>query len=497
MPFWKRKKPEAKAVAEAKKDPMWSSYDLEPISQEISDARSSLINNRSFQRAAPRAKGVAMDSACGTGAPAMGGYGNVNQVALSYYAAANSFIGYQAMAIIAQNWFVTKACSMFVRDAVKKWYEISVNDETGMTAEQIKQIEKWDKDYKLKKNMIEGETFNGFFGIRHILFKHTNPSFDYSKPFNPDSWSYGEYAGMSQIDPYWITPEFEGDDLTDPTRIGYYDPTYWYVDGRRYHKSHFVILYGDEVADYLKPTYWYGGISKTQKLYERLYASERTANEAPQLTMTKRIIYRTMDLVKAQANKLGLMKAMQAQTEYMNNYSQVAVGTNEAIGTLETSLTDLNEVIMGQYGLSCAIMGVPITKMMGTSSNGFGTGETDEDYYISSVEELQGNACSWIAQAHYARLVPTLIKPKFGVEPEIELSWNKIKVMSEKEQAEVNLINSQSDALQVGIGSVDNIDVAKRLIADANSGYTGMELPMQQDPEDDFGDGLGDPDGES
>ena len=42
------------------------------------------------------------------------------------------------------------------------------------------------------------------------------------------------------------------------------------------------------MPDTLKPSYNYGGIPLPQLIYERVYAAERTANEAPQLALSKR-----------------------------------------------------------------------------------------------------------------------------------------------------------------------------------------------------------------
>ena len=96
--------------------------------------------------------------------------------------------------------------------------------------------------------------------------------------------------------------------------------------GKRYHKSHFIILSGDPVADYLKPTYRYGGISKAQQVYERVYAGERTANEIPQLVMTKRMNVRKTDLAKAQANKAKFIETLNAASEFRDNYGTQVIG---------------------------------------------------------------------------------------------------------------------------------------------------------------------------
>lgn len=488
MRFWgKKTKPQAEVAPKAKEPEFSTSPELQEIGSEMAKARAEMISSRTVQRKAPTPNGTAgtaMDSV-GPGQVGLGGMDYVNQVVLSYYAASSSFIGYFAMAIIGQHWLVIKGNTMAVKNAVKKWYDISVNDGTPLDSDQIKYIEKMDKAYRLKQNMIQAVHMRNQFGIRHVLYKHTNPNFDYSQPFNPDSWGVGEYAGISQIDPYWIVPEIDDEDLTDPTRIGFYEPTFWVVNGRRYHKSHFVILYGAEVSDYLKPTYRYGGISKNQQAYERIYAAERTANEAPQLAMTKRqFVQSVKSLPAVQAGKSAITEKIKNSVDYMNNYGRLIIGADETMSKFETSLSDLTDVINNQFQLIAAIYGEPVSAFMSTEMGGFSSGETEENFSLSNVEELQGNDLREIADAHYARLVPTMIKPKMKIDPEIEMSWRPLKVMSAKERAETNNLNANTDSILDSLGYIDKIDGAKRLINDPDSGYSGMELPIDFDCED-------------
>ena len=124
------------------------------------------------------------------------------------------------------------------------------------------------------------------FGVRIALFviESEDPDY-YVKPFNADGVTPGSYKGISQIDPYWCTPELSQRAASDPTALDFYEPTYWIINGRRVHKSHLVIMRGPDVGDILKPSYLYGGLSVPQLIYERVYAAERTANEAPQLCL--------------------------------------------------------------------------------------------------------------------------------------------------------------------------------------------------------------------
>ncbi len=74
--------------------------------------------------------------------------------------------------------------------------------------------------------------------------------------------------------------------------------------------------------------------------------------------------------------------------------------------------------------------------------------------------------------------------------------------MSEKEQAEVNNIKANTDNTLNQIGAVSNVEVAKRLNADENSDYNGLEIPEEIDPNDvdvnlDNPDNEDNPDGEN
>lgn len=456
---------------------------LESLNTE--EKRWEYINLKAIQRTAPKPTAntntnAAMDGCDGSAAQYQASFENANPHLLSYFIASSSFIGYYACALIAQHWLVAKGCEIKAKDAVKKGYDLSFGDGTEIDSKQIKRVEALDKKYKLKKNMFEGVKFRNIFGIRHILFKHTDPNFDYEKPFNADSFRGGKYAGISQIDPYWITPEFDNADLVDPAAIGFYEPTFWLIQGNRYHKSHFVVLLGDEVSDYLKPTYRYGGIPLTQKIYERVYAAERTANEAPQLAMTKRLQVRKTDLAKAQANKSKFVANLQTANEFRDNYGVTVVGKDEEINQLETSLADLDNLIMTQYQLACSIIGAPSTEIMGVSPKGFSTGESDSDNYIEDVEEEQGNDMTEIAEAHYARLIPSTLAKEFGISDlEIDINWRPIKVMSEKEIADTNFSKSQSDMAAFNTGAIDNIDIRQRLVNDKQSGYSGLGMPTE------------------
>ena len=344
----------------------------------------------------------------------------------------------------------------------------------------------------MKQRLEQADKFKNVFGIYHILFRVDSPDPEYyEKPFNPDGITPGSYKGMTGIDPYWISPFLATESVYDPESLDFYEPNYWYISGQRYHKSHFVILRGPEVSDILKPSYLYGGIPLTQRILERVYAAERTANEAPQLAQTKRLVIRYIeDLQKKLANPQQFDQQMMILSEFRDNYGVFLDSVNNRVEQQDTSLADLDAVIMTQYQIVAAIAGVPSTKLMGTSPKGFQTtGEHEIQTYHEELETIQMNDLQPIVNRHHECLMRSHIAHRFsdGNPKEITITWNPLAVMSDKEQAEVAEIRARTDRLEQDTGAIGPYEIRDRLIADELSGYSGIERLEHDDDHQGYG----------
>ena len=436
--------------------------------------------------------GTAMDSSSQPGDTAKGAF-VLNQQRLpqnlfSWYVS-QGFIGYQACGIIAQQWMVNLACSIKGQDAVRNGFRIVANEGVEVNPQIIAAIEKADKRYKLKHHLRQAHKFNEVFGIRHVLFVVDSPDPDYyEKPFNPDSIKPGSYKGITQVDPYWITPLLDSDATAKPESQYFYEPTYWVISGRRYHRTHFVILRGPEVSDILKPSYIYGGLPLTQRIMERVYAAERTANEGPQLAMTKRLNVRKMNLAKAVANQEAFENALSVQSEYRDNYGILAIDQDEEAQQLETSLSDVDTVIMTQYQIVAAVAGVPATKLLRTSPKGFNaTGEHEIKTYHEELETVQECDLTPIVDKHHLCVMRSTIVPRFNGRPfDITVVWNPVDVPSQREVAETQEIQSRADTNYQNTGAIDAYDIRDRLINDEEGLYSGLEVVERPEDLDDL-----------
>lgn len=392
--------------------------------------------------------------------------------------ASQSFIGYQLCALLAQNWLISKCCLIPAKDATRNGYEITVNDGTEVAPEVLDAIRKKDVEYRLNYNLIQFVQMGRVFGIRIAMFivESDDPEY-YKKPFNPDGVMPGSYKGISQIDPYWITPQLDGDSAANPADINFYEPTWWIINGKPIHRTHLVIFRTEEVADILKPTYIFGGVPIPQKVAERVYAAERVANEAPLLAMTKRTDVIKADMAMATAEYPGFAARVKQWVYNRDNYGIKTIGIEEDMMQFDTSLADLDDVIMTQYQLVAAASNIPVTKLMGTVPKGFNaTGEFDESSYHEELESVQSHDLTPLIERHHLLLIRSEICPQFKIKPfHTTVAWNELDAMTAKEQAELNKFNAEAGRFLIESGAISPDEERQRVISDPNSGYAGLQ----------------------
>ena len=436
---------------------------------------SSLVPNNDFKGLdlpQPIINGVAMDS-IDSYVPSFKGeqvYG-VPEAQASWYAS-QMFIGNNMCAVIAKHWLVDKACNMPARDAIRQGYDIDCDNDDDRAIS--KKLRKRDKKYRITHQLKELVHFGRVYGGRLALFivETSNPKEWYENPFNIDGVTKGMYKGIKQIDPQWVTADLTDANIQDPASMDFYEPTYYVIGGRKYHKSHFIKFVPFPVPNVLKPLYNYFGVSVPERIYERVYASERTANEAPQLAMTKRLLTIGMADVEGM-DELTIRQNILEFIEMRDNYGVQTVGKEDVVQQFDTSLADLDATIMTQYQLVASASNVPATKLLGTTPKGFNsTGEYEEANYREELESIQSNDLEELLQRHYDMLMRSDGLPV----TEISITWAPLDSPTAIESADIELKQAQADSAYATTGAIDGLDIRKKLASDKASSYYGIEV---------------------
>ena len=343
---------------------------------------------------------------------------------------------------------------------------------------------------RLDFNMREFIRKGRIFGVRICMFKviSTDPLY-YEKPFNIDGVTPGSYKGMVQVDPYWTAPMLDGPSASQPDTIHFYEPTWWIINGKKIHRTHLIIFKHAEPVDVLKPQYIYGGIPLTQQLMERIYAAERTSNEAPQLAMSKRTTIWLTDMEAVMSDSNAAAGRLQQWAQYRDNYG-IKMGDKEgdSFDQFDTTLSDFDALIMTQYQLVSAIAGVPATKLLGTSPKGFGaSGDYEEASYHELLESIQAHDLTPLAERHHALVIKSYVEPKVksftGVET--TLNWLPLDTPTAEGLANVNLIKAQTSAILIESGVVSSEEDRQRIATDKTSGYNEIGITGELNSDDD------------
>lgn len=403
---------------------------------------------------------------------------DIGAVLFAWYAS-QGFIGAQLAAIIAQHWLIDKVCAMPARDAVRNGFEVSL---TGVTTpDHLTEIKKANRKFQINKHMREFVRKGNIFGVRICIFKVKSSDLKYyERPFNIDGVTPGSYQGMVQVDPYWCTPHLDMLGVSDPASTNFYEPEWWMINGVNYHKSHLAIFRTEQPADFLKPSYMYGGIPVPQQIMERVYAAERTANEAPQLAATKRTLVWNTDIAGVLGNQTKFAQHMANFIALRDNYGVKVNDIEDTMQQFDTTLSDVQTITDGQYQLVAAAGKVPVSKLMGSSPKGGlgANGDYEEASYHERLEDIQENDLTPMLERHLELVVRSIIEPKFqaargSLEPHVD--WNPVDSPTAEELAQRNKSKAEADQILVTLGALDAMDVRNRIRTERDSGYFGIE----------------------
>lgn len=438
--------------------------------------------------------------------------GSFNPVMTNWYMS-QGFIPYQLSAIYSQHWLIHKGCKMPADDCVRNGINYTINttegtddgdtDETTQGGrydnkdEIIRKIRRCEKEYAIKENLREFVTKGRLFGVRIAVFLVDSDDPDYyEKPFDPDSIKPGTFRGITQIDPYWIVPQLSLEAATDPTDKNFYEPTWWTVPTVnlnklnhrgmvRVHRSHVCVFRYAEVADMLKPAYIYGAMSLPQHMAQRVYASEKIANEAPMLALCKRSYIYKMKIAEAYQDEGNLGQKLTNWGELMNNFGIMAIDLDEEISQLDTSLSDFTDLMNGQWYLNSAISGIPITKLFGTSPPGFqSTGEFEMKTYHENLGTIAEKHLIPFLEKFLIYIIKSEINPYRSKKLDIydvDIAFAPFDIPGAQEVANIRKTEAETDMLRLQAFTVTRQEVRKKLAEDQNSGYNGIDVSI--DPE--------------
>lgn len=422
-----------------------------------------------------------------------GDAGNIPDEIFEFYS--RGFITWTTCAQFAQHEIINRACAVRGEDAVAVGYEITYADSDQAAKKKDKDGEESEEDKAKNDYLAALMKVTKRMGIDEVLRKLDYnkcvfgiglavPTFDgdvdMSTPFNIDAKGLETYSGWTVIEPYWLIPQFDEEAASDPSSKHFFEPTWWRLpNGKLIHRSWCVKAINSYVSDILKPTYIYGGIPLTQMIYERVFAADKCANEAPMLALTKRLLVVDANIQQVLADPKGVKDLMDVVTYCRTNWGVMFKQPTANITQIDTSLGEYDQLIMTQYQLVASIAQMPATKLLKVTPTGFqSTGEYEWKDWAQSLIDLQEMEFTPLLERHFQ-----LLTRKKGKVIAINIKWNAVDAPTAKEKAEIQSTKAGTYSSLLSAGAVSVEEVRDVMRNDEQGDFTSLskESPQKDD----------------
>ena len=261
----------------------------------------------------------------------------------------------------------------------------------------------------------------------------------------------------------------------------YFKPSMWYIQGIPVHASRVIYFAENKLTTLLKPAYNFFGLSLAQKVLDAVahYTENREAAGRLLQKYALTVLKTNMEGVLSGGFDTELNNRIKYFVQNRSNDGCAAIDKEaEDLVVMSTSLAGVTDMVRQSMEYVAAMFNEPVVKMWGLSPNGFSTGDMELQNHYDNIKAMQEK----IFADQLRRVLKVLQINKYGeYDDSIVFNFLPLSENDEREIAETNKIQADTDAVLITNGVISEEEARERLIADENSGYNTLT-----EREDDF-----------
>ncbi len=409
-------------------------------------------------------------------------YGNFNTLCSQGYA----FPGFQELALWSQIVEYRKPSEVYAREMTRKWIKFVAIGEKDK-ADRIKEIENEFKRLNVQAKFREAIEHDGLFGRAHIFLDmgittDTQGSQELRTELieSPAKIGKNSLKRLTVIEPTWVYPNlYNANNPIDPT---FYKPTSWFAMGTEIHSSRLCTIVTRELPDILKPAYAFAGMSLSQLMKPYIDNWLRTRQSVSDLVHAF-----TVWTLKTDMN--GILNDGGGQSFYNRLSLFNLARDNHGINAIDKDTEDFNNVSASLAGLD-KLQAQAQEQMSSASSLPlvYATGITPSGLNASSEGEIEVfqdtlSATQELLTPAVSKILNVVMLSLFGeIDEDIQFVWEPLKVVTERERAEIRKFDSEVDIAHIDAGVLTPEEVRQRLAQEEDSLYPGLDLDLKITP---------------
>lgn len=403
------------------------------------------------------------------------------------FAENTGFPGFPTLSLLAQLPEYRSMHERLADECIRTWGKVtsSGSADPDRLAKITAELERIDMPAVVRQAVIHDQAFGG----AHVYTKLKGDETQGDMPLvmKPFTVRKGSFEGLRLVEPYWVTPN--NYNSIDPTAADFYKPSSWWMIGKEVHATRLQTVISRPVADMLKPTYSFRGVSMTQLAMPYVDNWLRTRQSVSDAVKQFSVSGVKTDL--AQWLQPGASQALQARAELINRYRDnrnllfLDMATEEFF-QVNTPLSTLDALQAQAQEQMSSVSHIPLVILLGITPTGLNASSEGEiRAWYDYVKGYQKNVLLSL-MLNALRLAQLSL---FGeIDPSISWTWNPLFEPTPKEQSELNKSGADMDTAYIEAGVVRADQVSKRLNADPQSPYCGIldDDSLEDIPDDDI-----------
>lgn len=413
----------------------------------------------------------------------------------------NVFMGFAEMANLSTNSILRNIADTLAGDMTRKGFTI-LNENKEEDKEQIKNTEQKLKQIKtkfkqlkldkvIKKCLIDTFIYGGsnlYFNINGDNEMQDNTgTFEHENELiiNSNNIEKGSLKYLKNVEPMYVYPL--GFNASNPASYDFYNPEYFSMMGRTYHRSRLLRFIHMEAPDILKPNYLFYGIPLLQLCIPYAKNFEMIRNNVANIVERFNLSVLGVDMESiANGNQDGEESEIQSGQSLKNrvqgfnagrtNYNTLVIDkTNESFAQIQIPLTGLDVLLDQAIGFLSMISKIPATKLLGTAPKGLNaTGDGDMRNYYDSIRQLQEN----ILLDNLTTLLHLVQLDLFGeIDENLVIEFNNLWDANELEQAQIENTRANTLSTLVAAQILSTNEALKQAVKDPKMNLVDVELP--------------------
>lgn len=405
----------------------------------------------------------------------------------SYIAEGQVFLGYAYLAELSQRTEYRRAVEIIASELTRKWGTVKTTGDEDKT-DKIKAIESELTRLDARGKFRQALMYDGFFGRCHVFVDFGESTADdqemRSELTHNDVKIHGKIEHLKVIDPIWMYPATYS--AANPLADDFYRPRSWYVLGRQIHGSRWLEFVTRPVTDILKPAYMFGGLSLTQimKPYVDNWLNTRQSVSDILQAFTVWGLKTDMSSMLEGGGADEVIARAQAFNDFRNNKGLMVLDKEEEFFNVAAPLGSLDHLQAQAQEHMSAACGIPLIKYLGITPSGLNASSEGEiRSFYDTLHSIQEGCPTKNIQA----LLEVIQVSLFGeIDPEITWKWEPLWQMDAMQEATIRKTEADTDAVLDGLGAISAEEIRKRLAADENSPYHGLDdvLPVKNENEE-------------